>query len=491
MKKIIMKHKNAIMRKAKLFHLHIKNVERSMLWVSAALIVWSGLIWTTQAFTIEIASQNLIQYIQKIILTADGGNWETLISLNQNNSGDAYFKWKVKANLFCDENGNNCKDIANLAITWTDIDTNMFVDNIDFDTTDGELSLTLSGYGHDYGISTYLDGRYALSGTIAESELPNTCSNGEIVKFNNVWEWVCAIDDVGTSTWDNDSDPLNEIQTISFSTDTLTLSNSWWTVNLSSYAKDADLSAYATSGHAKMAITPCDSDKKLDRSGTGWVCEDYNDSDTNTQLSTGEVNNMEVDPKIGSLSGNKIPYWSGTKLVNSIILLTGNQSVFIWWNLAVDDVFTTSSIESSKTSGSITFESNGDVNINKDGAWLNVGWSGTFGGNLYAQAFYYNSDIRYKKDLKLIDNPLVKISELNGYSFVWKHDGKKALGVIAQEVEKVFPELVTTKADGYKSVQYGNLVAPLIEAVKELHQENTYLKNKIKQLDERLLNLEE
>lgn len=41
--------------------------------------------------------------------------------------------------------------------------------------------------------------------------------------------------------------------------------------------------------------------------------------------------------------------------------------------------------------------------------------------------------------------------------------------MIAQEVEKVFPEIVNTNNEGYKSVEYGNLVAPLIEAVKELN----------------------
>lgn len=45
---------------------------------------------------------------------------------------------------------------------------------------------------------------------------------------------------------------------------------------------------------------------------------------------------------------------------------------------------------------------------------------------------------------------------------------KRSSLVLAQEVEKVFPELVQTDAQGYKSVAYGNLVAPLIEAVKEL-----------------------
>ena len=73
-------------------------------------------------------------------------------------------------------------------------------------------------------------------------------------------------------------------------------------------------------------------------------------------------------------------------------------------------------------------------------------------------------------------NALEKITSLNGVSFDWRTDEfpsknfkkTKDIGVIAQNVEKAFPELVTTGDDGYKSVAYTSLVAPLIEAVKEL-----------------------
>lgn len=93
---------------------------------------------------------------------------------------------------------------------------------------------------------------------------------------------------------------------------------------------------------------------------------------------------------------------------------------------------------------------------------------------------------------------------LNGYTFDWKSTGKPGLGVIAQEVEKVFPELVaeSKNASGstIKSVQYGNLVAPIIEAIKELattvksnnadivalRSENEILKKRLDAIDARL-----
>jgi hypothetical protein len=85
-----------------------------------------------------------------------------------------------------------------------------------------------------------------------------------------------------------------------------------------------------------------------------------------------------------------------------------------------------------------------------------------------AAAYYYTSDARLKDNIKPLQSSLQKVRQLNGYTFNWKEGGRADIGVVAQEVEKVFPDLVKTGADGFKSVEYGNLVAPLIEAIKEL-----------------------
>ena len=75
-----------------------------------------------------------------------------------------------------------------------------------------------------------------------------------------------------------------------------------------------------------------------------------------------------------------------------------------------------------------------------------------------------------------------------------KFDGEEHLGVIAQEVEGVYPQLVSTDSSGYKSVNYTNLVAPLIEAIKELKSEKDAeideLKTKNDALNTRLSALE-
>ncbi len=79
------------------------------------------------------------------------------------------------------------------------------------------------------------------------------------------------------------------------------------------------------------------------------------------------------------------------------------------------------------------------------------------------------SDINLKKDIEVITDATDLIKKLNGVRFTWKVNDRKSLGVIAQEVEELFPELISERTDtGTKSVNYNGLVGVLIEAVKEL-----------------------
>jgi hypothetical protein len=101
------------------------------------------------------------------------------------------------------------------------------------------------------------------------------------------------------------------------------------------------------------------------------------------------------------------------------------------------------------------------------------------------------SDIRLKKHIKNINQAIEQIDELNGIYFKWdkklpneatpdSSSDKKQIGLIAQEVEKVLPQLVSTaSADGYKSIDYGRLNAVLLEAIKELKIEQDQLERQI------------
>lgn len=112
-------------------------------------------------------------------------------------------------------------------------------------------------------------------------------------------------------------------------------------------------------------------------------------------------------------------------------------------------------------------------------------------GNITANAFIYSSDKRLKKDVSVIDDPVGKISMLKGVQFRWINNDKKSLGLIAQDVEKVFPELVeTNEKTGMKAVEYGNLVAPLIEAVKAQQKMIEEQAKEIELLKQRLEHME-
>jgi len=92
-----------------------------------------------------------------------------------------------------------------------------------------------------------------------------------------------------------------------------------------------------------------------------------------------------------------------------------------------------------------------------------------FSSNVNATAFYTTSDERLKTNIQTFPDALRVVKQLRGVTFDWKKDGMPSAGVIAQEVEKVLPSAVTTNpTTGMKSVEYSQLVAPLIEAVKDI-----------------------
>lgn len=128
----------------------------------------------------------------------------------------------------------------------------------------------------------------------------------------------------------------------------------------------------------------------------------------------------------------------------------------------------------------------------------NPGYMLEVNGDTYTSGYFHSpngtiqtSDIRFKRNVASIEDSLNKILDLRGVTYDWRSDefpdrhftDRHQMGVIAQEVEKQFPEAVVTGQDGYKAVNYSSLVAPLINAVKELYA-------KLTGYDERLQALE-
>ena len=114
-----------------------------------------------------------------------------------------------------------------------------------------------------------------------------------------------------------------------------------------------------------------------------------------------------------------------------------------------------------------------DTSTTAPSATTRLNYNGNFYvNNLIASAeVTAYSDAKLKTNIKDIENPLEKVLKLRGVTFnridLEDHD-RVYVGVIAQEIEKILPEVITTVEDGTKTVAYGNIVALLIEAIKEL-----------------------
>lgn len=125
---------------------------------------------------------------------------------------------------------------------------------------------------------------------------------------------------------------------------------------------------------------------------------------------------------------------------------------------------------------------NQGINVSTSG-YVDSNDGGSFAQPLYAPNFYYTSDIRAKEDLEPLTDALQRIEKLGGYSFTWKKDGRRDIGLIAQQVAQQFPELVSVHPKtGMLTVAYPNMVAPLIEAVKALARRNDELAQTVERL---------
>lgn len=117
------------------------------------------------------------------------------------------------------------------------------------------------------------------------------------------------------------------------------------------------------------------------------------------------------------------------------------------------------------------------------GAWTSAYTSSTklyynpSTGTLNSTTFNSLSDANLKTNVETVQNASDTISKMRGVSFDWVDNGNKSYGVIAQEIEQVVPELVSTNEYGEKSVNYLSIIAFLIESNKELQARIETLEN--------------
>ena len=175
-------------------------------------------------------------------------------------------------------------------------------------------------------------------------------------------------------------------------------------------------------------------------------------------------------------------FWLGTT-----DLMTGTKLLM----KSDGDLLLGGSITGGAVGGGIVVRNNGHVEFGtpnsgfQDGS-LHVGTAlvtaVTVGGSVSATAFHTTSDERCKENIQTVSSALEKVTQLRGVNFNWREDvaakfkdmdpDELQLGLIAQEVEEVVPEVVhTSSVGGYKSVSYQSLTGLLVEAIKEQRQE--------------------
>ncbi|MBW1898140.1 MAG: tail fiber domain-containing protein, partial [Deltaproteobacteria bacterium] len=127
------------------------------------------------------------------------------------------------------------------------------------------------------------------------------------------------------------------------------------------------------------------------------------------------------------------------------------------------------------TGGNSTLMDGGDIILTPGPGGDTDGLVIVNGSGTYSGTWTQSSDKRYKKNIQPLHNTIEAIKKLNGVRYEYNtelfpeknFESGKHIGLIAQDVEKVFPELVKTDSEGFKSVAYQNIVAVLIEAIKE------------------------
>lgn len=133
------------------------------------------------------------------------------------------------------------------------------------------------------------------------------------------------------------------------------------------------------------------------------------------------------------------------------------------------------------------------------GIWIGSAWrfyinrvgNANFTGTVTATGFPIASDFRYKKNIQPLENTLSKVQKIVGVSYDLRKEefpeknfsDQPQIGFIAQDLEKIFPEMVFTDEKGYKSVDYARLTPVLVEAMKELTLKNQTLENRIDKIE--------
>ena len=402
---------------------------------------------------------------------------------------DTFGDWKDKTNDLIDmagktltigageTNSGNVEISGNVTVEQT-----LFVDTIqpytvgpDTVTIDSELDVTgtvtattFSGSGASL---TNLNGSNIASGTISASYLPNAGAA------------AAGIVTTGTQTFAGTKTFSSTISgSINGNAATATTATGATNININA-TTSTDTTTYpvlvgaASSGNQIPFIDNSDLSYNASTgalSATSFVGDGSSLTGIITDLS------YDTSPQLGGTlesNGNNVQMADN----DSVIFGTGGggSDSQIYWN--------GSALKVDVNGGNLHIEMDGAGNT--DIVTITSGGANTFlfdasAGNLTVSgditAFGTLSDIAVKENISLIEDPLEKITKISGYTFNYKDTpNTRMTGVIAQEVQKVLPEVVYRQGDKL-AVRYNNMVGLLIEAIKELREEVRILKGEIR-----------
>jgi len=271
------------------------------------------------------------------------------------------------------------------------------------------------------------------------------------------------------------SSQISAGSTTNFATDVKTQLNSNTVVSGSSQISAGSTTNFATDVKTQLNTNTVvsGSSQILAGSTTNFA------TDIKTQLNTNTVVSGSGQVAIASTSG------FGTYL-NQAVLTSSD----VTHNSVTAQIRATNSVVSGSSQITLSSTTGGGTTANVQFGSLGIGMaaSGTSGridasGDIIA---FSTSDKNFKENIIPIPNALEKISKISGNIYDWKSELKEYhgfegndVGVIAQEIEEILPQLVTTRENGYKAVKYDKLVALLIEGIKEQQIQINELKAQI------------
>ena len=195
-----------------------------------------------------------------------------------------------------------------------------------------------------------------------------------------------------------------------------------------------------------------------------------------------------VRPK--TLANVKSEILGGAILTSTQLSIQGNSTANAIEIGRIDGTSSTPCIDFHSGATATDFDAriiaNGGNGTSGQGNLTIVASSCAFSGIVSATNFNSLSDVNKKTNINTISNAIDKLTSLRGVDYTWKDTGAKSMGVIAQELEQVLPELVHTSETGEKSVFYGNLVGLLIEAIKDQQEEIKMLKINMEEIIKRI-----